>query len=347
MQLKYIISSLLISFIFLFIAGELITRAFGVTVVYKYDAALGWKPIANFAAKIKVLDHAGERYEIDYSTNESGFRAFGDPESSRKRILIVGDSFTGDPFTSDEEAYFGIVKKKLPVEVFAIGAGGYGTLQQLLLIEKIAEKVKPDLLVLQFCSNELENNSYFFEGNSIVRNQKNLRPYWVNGEIKYRLRPYSPYVLLYRSFRLFRTVDALITTFQYRFYGSYYPPRYQAHDFFGPADIGSPELREEMAAQRAEAISITKFLMSEMRRVLPNAELVTFTASTADPEEIAIWEYLAAEAGFHAYLSVGMLVQEAEENGEIVRVQDGAHWNRLGNRIVGEELARIIEKDFL
>jgi hypothetical protein len=233
------------------------------------------------------------------------------------------------------------------VEVFAIGAGGYGTLQELLLLKKIAAKVNPDILVLQFSSNDVENNSFFHEGPSIVRNQKNLRPYWIDGEIKSRLSSYSPYVFLYKNLRLFRTVDALITTFQYRYHGSYYPPQYQAYDFFAPAAAGSPELQAEINTQRIKAISTTKFLMSEIRHFLPDTTLITFTASTADPEEIKIWESLAAETGFHAYLSVAMLVQEAERNGDIVRIYDGAHWNRLGNKIAGEELTRIIKRDFL
>ena len=42
----------------------------------------------------------------------------------RQRILFVGDSWTGDPNTADDEAYFGVVGRNLPVEVFAIGGGG-------------------------------------------------------------------------------------------------------------------------------------------------------------------------------------------------------------------------------
>jgi hypothetical protein len=346
-QLKYIIASSLVVLLLLLFAGELIARVFGATVVYEYNAMLGWRPTGSFSKAITVLDQSGEKYAINYSTNEFGFREFGDPNSDRKRILIVGDSFTGDPYTSDEDAYFGIIKKKLPVEVFAIGAGGYGTLQQLLLIREFADKINPDILILQFCSNDLENNSFFLEGPSIVRNQKNLRPYWVDGDIKYRLRSYSPYVLLYRSFRLFRTVDALITTFQYQLYGSYFPPQFRDFDFFIPAEAKTPQLKAEIDRQKTSAILTTKFLMSEIRRVLPDAELISFTASTADPEEIGIWEQLTTETGFHSFLSPTMLVQEAEENGEIVRVHDGAHWNRLGNMIVGEELARIIESDLL
>lgn len=345
-EIKYIATATVIFAVTLLLLGELMARVLGVTVVYEYDANLGWRTKRNFARQLPVIDQSGEKYLADYSTDEFGFRTFGDPGSGKKRILFVGDSWTGDPNTSDEEAYFGVVESELPVEVFAIGGGGYGTLQELMLVREFAEKVKPDILVLQYCDNDLINNSFSLEGPRITRNQKNFRPYWINGEIRYRLPADSFYILLHRYFRLFRTLDALLSTAQYRFYNSYYPPPYQAYEGLGPAP--SPELRAEIAAQKEASIATTRFLMSEMKRALPpGTKLVTFSASSDDPEELRIWQSLAEESGFIAYPSVSMRVEEVEAEGKIVRVLDGAHWNRLGNRIAGEELARIFSRDFL
>ncbi len=345
-EIQYIAATGVLIFIILLAAGELMTRTLGVTVVYEYDASLGWRPKQNFTSRIKVIDQSGNKYFADYSTNEFGFRAFGDLTSSKKRILFIGDSWTGDPNTSDEDAYFGVVQNKLPVEVFAIGGGGYGTLQELMLVREFAEKIRPDILMLQYCDNDLINNSFSLEGPSITRSQKNFRPYWINDKIRYRLPTDSVYILLHRYFRLFRTLDALLSTAQYSFYNSYYPPPYQAYEGLGPAP--SAELQAEIATQREASIATTRFLMSEMRRVLPTGtKLATFSASSDDPEELRIWQSLAEESGFIAYPSVSMRVEEAEAEGKIARVRDGAHWNRLGNRIAGDELSRLIAKDFL
>ena len=343
---KFIIASIILSFFFTLICGEIIARVFGVTNVYEYDPELGWSPKKNFSARIKVVDQPGEKYLVEYSTNESGFRSFGDVHSRTTRILFVGDSWTGDPNTSDAEAYFGIVKDKLPVEVFAIGGGGYGTLQELLLVKKFAEIIKPDIFVLQFCDNDLVNNSYFLEGGRIVRNQKNLRPYWVDDHIRYRIPADSPYVLLYRASRLFRSLDALLTTLQFKMYKSYCPPRYQAYEGLVPA--ASPEQQALIREKRRESIAVTAYLMREMRRSLPaGTKAITFPASADDPEELRIWEALAADTGFTPYPSVAIEVEAAERDGKTVRVRDGAHWNRLGNKIAGEVLVRILERDFL
>ena len=193
------------------------------------------------------------------------------------------------------------------------------------------------------------NNSFFLEGESIARNQKNLRPYWVDGRIQYRLSANSPYVFLYRKSRLFRTLDGLLSTLQYKIYKGYYPPQYAAYEAYGNDFTKGlpPEVAAKLIAQKAKAVSITGFLMSEMRRDLPNTKLITFSASSDEPEELRIWQSLAKNAGFIPYAAVSMKVEEAEKTGEIVRIHDGAHWNRLGNKIAGDELVKIIRRDFL
>ena len=49
------------------------------------------------------------------------------------------------------------------------GGGGYGTLQQYLLIKKNLDKIKPDIFIHQFCENDFENNSKVIEKNSLIQ----------------------------------------------------------------------------------------------------------------------------------------------------------------------------------
>ena len=345
-NLKYTVTSTAIFLVIILLLGELISRTLGTTLVYKYDPILGWRPKKNFSKKIPVVDLSGEKYYVNYSTNEFGFREFGDLNSKKKRILFVGDSCTGDPYTSDEDAYFGIVGKELPVEVFAIGGGGYGTLQELMLIKEFAGMINPDILVLQYSFNDITNNSFFLEGPSITRNQKNLRPYWIDNRVVYRLSSNNLYTLLYKNFRLFRTLDGLFSNIQYKIYKGYYPPQYQTYANYTLDP--SIKLQPEISAQKAAAISITQFLMSEIaQNFSTNTKLITFSGTADSQEELRIWQTLARNAGFIAYTSVSANVENAERKGAIVRIKDGAHWNRLGNKIAGETLAQIIQRDLL
>ena len=56
---------------------------------------------------------------------------------------------------------------------------------QLALQKEIKDILNPDLIILQFCSNDFYNNSYEWESSGITRNQYVRRPYLVNNKIYY------------------------------------------------------------------------------------------------------------------------------------------------------------------
>lgn len=167
-------------------ALEIRERATGEERLYVHDPFLGWKPALNHALAEQHSGPTGRVYPVKLSYNEHGFRWWGYPDSVRQKILFIGDSYTGDPNVSDEDAYFGIVAANLPVEVFAYGSGGYGTLQEMLVLEQFAELIATDIFVLQYCGNDITNNSMYLEGRAIARNQKHVRPYFEGGKIIYR-----------------------------------------------------------------------------------------------------------------------------------------------------------------
>ncbi len=323
---------LTIAFVILALFGEVVIRTFGQPLVYEPDDVLGWKPKAGFSARMKIRDQGGGEYEVDFSTVRNGFRAFGDLSGTRKRVLVVGDSFTADPYTSNEEAYFGVVASRLPVEVFAIGGGGYGTLQELLLARQFIDLIKPDIFVLQYCTNDLSDNSFELEAmTSHVRNQKNLRPYVVDGLIAYRLPKYHPYQVLHNNSRLFRKIDIELMKLQYRI-----------DDPSGDRGTDAPA----NAAKKAAAISLTTNLMSQLVAAMPKGtRSVSISCNTSKREETETWKAMARVAGLEAQTSVSEKVEAAEKSGQVVRIYDGHHWNRLGNRIAGEELARVLARD--
>jgi alkylation response protein AidB-like acyl-CoA dehydrogenase len=50
----------------------------------------------------------------------------------------------------------GLANASLAVQVY--GGHGYGTLQEYLVIDKYIDEIKPDLILLQVCSNDFTNN---------------------------------------------------------------------------------------------------------------------------------------------------------------------------------------------
>ena len=329
-----IVLGLAIAFAILALLGEVVVRTFGQTLVYEQDDLLGWKPKANFSLRSKVGDQSGGEYEAAYSTGPNGFRSFGNLAGTRKRVLIVGDSFTADPFTSNAESYVGVLATRLPAEVFAIGGGGYGTLQELLLVRPFIDLIKPDIVVLQYCTNDISDNSFDLEERtSHVRNQKNLRPYLVGDSIAYRMPKYHPYLLLHNNSRLFRKLDIEYMKLQYRFDD-------RAQPRTGPE-------AQAIAAEKAAAIALTAKLMGQLAAAMPkNTRSLTISCNTSNREDTESWKAMASVAGLVALPSVSEKIEAAEKNGEIVRIHDRNHWNRLGNRIAGEELARVLAQHY-
>ena len=105
--------------------------------------------------------------------------------SKRPKILVLGDSHTQGEFISNEKLYY--AKLSEMGEVFAYGNGGFGNLQELMVLEDFLSVIKPDVIVWQLSSNDIVNNSYELEFLSVKDNNGLRRPYLEDGNIVYRL----------------------------------------------------------------------------------------------------------------------------------------------------------------
>ena len=72
--------------------------------------------------------------KIAYSTTRNGFRVFGDPHSKKQKIFFIGDSQTQSRKVSDGDTYFEFVGRQTDSEIFAYGGGGYGSLQEYMIL---------------------------------------------------------------------------------------------------------------------------------------------------------------------------------------------------------------------
>ncbi len=147
------------------------------------DEALGWRPREGFrlAGERRAAD--GAPYFADARQDARGFKAFGDRASRRPRVLVIGDSFTQAVDVSNEDTWYSIAARELGWELFAYGGGGYGTLQELLVMERYVDEVKPDLVVLQFSTNDFVDNSLELERVGVSPGMR--RPYWGHGRIEH------------------------------------------------------------------------------------------------------------------------------------------------------------------
>ena len=95
---------------------------------------------------------------------------------------MIGDSFTHATSVSDDRTHHALLAKLLDVEVFAYGVGGYGTLQEFLVLDRFVDVIHPDIFLWQYCANDFINNDNELERLSRFNNNGLTRPYWQNGQ---------------------------------------------------------------------------------------------------------------------------------------------------------------------
>lgn len=123
------------------------------------DPVLGWRPTPNLVREGVSIDAMGQKSAFRMTQNEHGFRLWSDPATKKPRVLVIGDSYTQSDDIDDQKTYFARLAERLPqADFWAFGCSGYGTYQQLLIIQKNQPVIRPDVLLLQLSSNDVVNN---------------------------------------------------------------------------------------------------------------------------------------------------------------------------------------------
>lgn len=123
---------------------------------------------------VQRLDVSGG---IEYRINSEGFR---DREFSRAkapgafRIVALGDSLTfgygvalEDTWPKRVEAHLGAARTVPPIEVLDLGVSGYNPYVEAALFTDVGIALGPDLVVLQFCINDLNDPTLHFDASTI------------------------------------------------------------------------------------------------------------------------------------------------------------------------------------
>lgn len=276
------------------------------------DEKLGWRPAPG-----------GDRLD------RTSFRIFGDPDSARPKLLILGDSFTYARGVHPEKAYPGILSQGLPLEVFAFGGEGYGTLQEHLVYDAMADLIRPDWVLLQVHEDDLCNNSYECERTdwNMVHDNGMRRPYLSeDGGIFYanpampgaRTRAAAAADRLRRRSRaadvVFRALEAVLRR--------------------------SRPARPEMDRAAAGLTTGRILDMVAARGRGRGTRLAAFSSAGSEDEIRALCE--AAGIGFIP--GVGRAIREAAARGVPVHAADGVHWSPEGHKIAAAMLADYLRR---
>lgn len=299
------------------------------------DDKLGWRATENYRFDGTKHNSDGTEYAAKVSQDGRGFRMFGDL-SGKPRIFVIGDSFTQSVDASDNQTYFANLKQMIDSEVFAYGAGGYGSLQEYMILDKYFDLVRPDLILWQYSVNDIVNNSPVLEKASRINNNGMIRPYWIDNHVRYvlaadnsvGLREFALqycricYMTLNRLDKLRAVTQETVET---------------------QTAAGKPAHPEFL-----EAIRTTDAIMAKVRARAGSVPIVAFiVGNTAVPE---YWEGLEEISRHHDIMvltDVNAAVERAEKSGTVVRGADETHWNEAGHRIAAEAIADHLRKSSL
>jgi len=292
-----------------------------------------------------------DAFFVNYRTNERGFRgpAFPDQKTpGRLRVICMGDSHTYGEGVEESETYPSRLEQVLNratgnrrFEVINMGVPGYSSCQGLLLLEKEVRNLSPDYVVMAYGSND----------------------YYTELLGRYRdLTDREVLELLNRSNRL---PDILSETVQktHLYHGIKKGILYVWSKLKGPAERGEmrrvpvKEYRENLRRfhEFAEKGDFTVIYMNIANFRNTYSQAIGEVAHQVGGPFINAVEVfrrrLPAVRSGRLYASLLSpyremlgedLDKEIYDEGALYYTVDGAHPNAVGQRIIAEELARII-----
>ena len=324
--------------------GELAVRIFSDVKYAKkkipspYDTAqkdeyLGWKMTPNYSFSGQMKDQEGRAYEVEINYDENGFKAFGDLDSPRPKVLFLGDSYTASIEVSNGKSFFNLIGDSLGLEVFAYGHAGFGTLQEYMIFDRWVEIIRPDLVVWEVCSNDFIDNHAPLE---IVCGYKvgQRRPYLgKNGEIYYR-RPLSAWQRAKEALHFYAWIDERWKGVKANLFGieprtgEYYLSTQKRG--FKPFD---------------ESVKVTEDIVALARERVPgNTKILGFSADSYQPQ-LDEFARIFEQNGFSFTAAPTFAIDSVSYGpGKIaVRAADGYHWNEAGHEIIAKSLSPYIQ----
>lgn len=299
------------------------------------DPKLEWRT-AEGSFQYMARDAKGHVYEVRYSTTRFGFREFGSRNSDRKKVLFIGDSFTKAHEVSDAKTYYHILKTLFPIEVFAYGGGGYGTLQEYLILDEFFDQIKPDVVVWQFCTNDIVDNSMELQPVSKTNNPVAVRPYLdPRGDIVYRMP---------LAFQVPRTLEPMVVFGRNHSKVARMMLR-AIHEKLIPGNDIDDVISEQgptHPAFRRPAL-LTDEIVRKVRRRCAGCRMVSFCVDKREPHYSEL-ESISWSHGIPFMRGIAEAIEEAEQKGVTTKFMDGAHWNEEGHRICAESLLQSVSR---
>ncbi len=131
------------------------------TLVPRQEASIEYG-FTNYASTRRVHERRGI-WQFVYTTNHYGNRGEAIPVSNRyavPNLVVLGDSYSFGDGVNDGEEYASIMASALSgkYNVTNLAVGGWGLTQNIRRYYEFGQLYSPEIVLLQFCSNDLGDN---------------------------------------------------------------------------------------------------------------------------------------------------------------------------------------------
>jgi len=330
MKIAKTITYLALIFVLFFVVLEMLFRTVefftkGSEIEYSeivYDSTLGW--VHNTQMKKRVTNNKCDEEVIRLPSKKPLINKF--PKySADKKILFIGDSFTHAHEVSSGQAYFDVFEEnvKNQYSVYAAGIGGFSNLQEYLVLVSVFDKIKPDIVMWQLCGNDVSDNVYELDNSSFYNNQR-LRPYLnvTNNQIKIKNPGFWLFDWSHGTQFVFNRLLRLDWKYQ-----------------LGLLELLNSTIAldsKEREKYEKQGLEVLEKVLNKAMADFPNTQFYGFSV---DGDYDKAYENIFIKNGAMYFSQFYNYIDNIEGTNCLPL---DAHWNHLGNKVVGDKLSKLL-----
>lgn len=299
----------------------------------------GWSVTARDKANRRIENTKDNYREVVVQHHANGFKRWPIDHGSKTRVLVIGDSFTEMDYVSNGEEWYAYLEREFPeIAFYVFGAGGYGTLQEYMVLDEYFDEIVPQAVIWQFCRNDFGNNYYDLDRQDYPLNIHTYRPYWENGSIVYKLP--LPFANLrkisFTADRLLKLYDDKRRIWAQEDIAAYLNKKAE-HDKMSIQGLINSVLDVER-----KAIEVTRELAREIRLRVGDIPVYFFNAcGSFDEDTLSVCE----AGGFQCQDFIYEYMQSLADKGIQVVIENDGHWNLAGNEYAGRKLVEYFKNN--
>lgn len=282
-------------------------------------------------------------FSVEYIVGDEGFRdevTHSHPKpDSVLRILLLGDSFTWGAGVAYEGIWPVVFEHRcladgLSVDVIKAGVSGYDTRQEVIYLERLLPKYRPNIVILAFLPNDLVTNLPM-SGNDSLESRQALKQDSLlvrNQGVKD-----SPLHILTLLKRLFMSNDFLYTKLYFNTDRSQYFSVPMADRLKAQIMITKALLARALTYCRSNNTAFIAYSIPQQIQVLVRAR--NYHPPGIDVEFIdQEFSAFARDSSFTWIPALPALVERYQSDGKDLFFRLNGHLNREGNAAVGDYL---------